>query len=349
MKSINSDIKTAKENLIRHTQLTLEEREVLAKHAINHGVNYTATLFDKHYTTVQRWRDRYLNNKDLNNIETTPLTSVNHKYLDSLAHLVSYKSLREIKIEYSLPYSIDTLAKYYRRQNITIENKHLLIFKCPKCNQRLRAINIYFGRPRNVQCPNCDYSKLDRKEYLRFPFYNPCSIDYFFSRAKLFSVNTKYFKETVLHILKIPKYLKCLFVYNIKPRKSNRIHIIKYFEKIGENTIPVTFCSIRFPNIQKREILNPRSNKIDTGLICQSCQIPYLRDFNKYSDKYPNSKVSSPSPLQIALNLFYLAQKYDNKSAYTLMGLSKKEYYKLKTQYIEHFDAIRHFIGSRIQ
>ena len=332
--------------MIRHKQLTPKEREELAKYAVEHGINVTAILFGKHYSTVKRWHDRYLNDELPTNLKTTPLTLAEHKYLLSISHLVGNKSLREIKVEYSLPYSIDTLTKYYKQQNIPIEKKYLLILKCPKCKELFRAINVYFGRPRDIKCPLCEYPKLDRLEYLQMPFYNPRSQDFFFSQSKLFPINSNNFNKTVLPLLKIPKDLKCLFLYNIKPRRHNRIHPIKYYEKIGANTVPVTYCGVEFPKINKREILNPRSREIETSLICQNCQLSYFRDYKKYGDRYPDNKVKLPDPLQIALELFFLAQKYNNKDACILMGISKKGYYKYKKQYPKQFNAIRHFIGS---
>ena len=243
MKKLKSDNNTEsiKESLIKHRQLSLEEREELAKYAVKYGINYTANTFGKHYNTIKRWRDRYLNGEIFTNIETTPLTSTEHKYLLSLIHLVGQKSLRQIKNEYSLPFSIDTLAKFYKQQNIVVEQKYLLRLKCPNCKETLRAINLYFGRPRNIRCPFCGYHKLGRQEYLQIPFYNPRPRDFFFSRSKLLSIKVNNFNQTVLPLLKIPKDLKCLFVYNIRPREHNRIHPIKYFEKIGDKTIPVTY------------------------------------------------------------------------------------------------------------
>ena len=176
---------TIQESMIRHKQLTPKKREELAKYAVKHGITVTAKLFGKHYTTVKHWRNKYLNKENFTNLATTPLTSTEHEYLDSLSHLVGYKSLREIKVEYSLPFSIDTLAKYYKQQNIPIEEKYLLILKCPKCKELFRAINVYFGRPRDIKCPLCDYPKLNRKEYLRLPFFNPKSQDYFLNRLIL--------------------------------------------------------------------------------------------------------------------------------------------------------------------
>ena len=46
--------------------------------------------------------------------------------------------------------------------------------------------------------------------------------------------------------------------------------------------------------------------------------------------------------MQIALELFYLAQKYNNKDACILMGISKKGYYKFKKQYADLYAAIQH-------
>lgn len=348
MKSDNSNTKSIKKSLIKHRQLTLEERENLAKYAIKYGVNYTATLFGKHYNTVKHWYNRYLYNELLNNAKTDPLTFVDHENLDSVSHLIGHISLREIKIKYSLPFSIDTLAKYYKRQNIPIEEKYLLIFRCPNCKETLRAINVYFGRPRNIRCPNCDYYKLDRLEYLKIPFYNPRPQDYFFNKSLLTQINSNNFDETVLLLLKIPKDLVSLLVYNIRPRKHNRIHLIKYFEKIRDNTIPVTYCGVGFSKINKREIFGPRSREIETGLICQSCQLPYFRDYKKYGARYPDIKIKSPDPIHTALELFFMALRYNNRTAYTLLGISKKGFYKFKKQYAVYFDTVRHLIESEI-
>lgn len=333
--------------MIIHKQLTPKEREDLAKYAIKNGIYVTAKLYGKHYSTVKRWYNNYLSNGIFTNLATTPLTYQDHGYLDSLSHLIGSKSIREIKKIYSLQFSIDTLAKYYNRKNIPIEEKYLLILKCPNCQRWLRAINVFFGRPRIIRCPLCGFHKLNHQEYLLIPFYNPRQEDYFFNRSLLSPIDSDY-KESVLSLLKMPKNLKCLLVYNIKPRKHNKIHLIKYFERIGENTIPVTYCSVRFPKINKREILNPRYHEIDTALICQKCQISYLRDFKKYGDKFPNTKDNLPNPLQIALKLFFLVQKCNIKTACILMGISKKDYYKLKKRYGAHFDAVRHFIGNDI-
>lgn len=342
LKSENSSTESMKKCLIKHRQLSLEEREELAKYAVEHGINYTANKFGKHYNTIKRWHDRYLNNKDFNNIETDTLTTIDHENLDSLSHLVGQNSLREIKIKYSLPFTIDTLAKYYKRQNIAIENKYLLILKCQNCLKWIRAINVYFGRPRNIKCPSCDYYKLNRQECLKIPFYNPRSQDYFFNRSLLTLINSEYYKEAVLPLLKIPKNLKCLLVYNIRPRKHNRTHIIKYFEKIGNNTIPVTYCNISFPDIQKRELFSPRSREFETDLICQTCQLPYFRDYKKHGDRYPDTNYKSTDPIYTALELFSIAKESNNKTAYTLMGLSKEKFYKLKKQYAELYAAIKH-------
>ncbi len=339
--------KTITNSYGNHRQLPIELRKELAKYATKHGINVTAKLYGKHYSTVKRWYNNYLSNGIFTNLVTTPLTSQDHEYLDSLSHLIGSKSIREIKKEYSLPFSIDTLAKYYKRKNIPIEEKYLLILKCPDCQRWLRAINVFFGRPRIMCCPICGFHKLNRQEYLRIPFYNPRQQDYFFNRSLLSPIDSDY-KESVLSLLKMPKNLKCLLVYNTNPRKHNRIHLIKYFEKIGDTTIPVTYCSVSFVNINKREIYNPRSHEIVLDLICQRCQLPYYRDFKKNGDKFPKIVVKSLSKLQIALELFIIAQKYNNKTAYTLLGLSKKEFYKLKKQYAEQFDTVRRCMGSEI-
>ena len=97
MKSDNNT-ESIKESLIKHRQLSLEEREELAKYAVKYGINYTANTFGKHYNTIKRWRDRYLNGEIFTNIETTPLTSTEHKYLLSLIPLVGQNSLWRIEI-----------------------------------------------------------------------------------------------------------------------------------------------------------------------------------------------------------------------------------------------------------
>lgn len=328
-------------NLIKHRQLSLKEREILAKHAIKYGVNKTAVLFGKHFATVKRWHDRYISGDSFTNIETTPLTSTDQKYLLSLSHLVGKKSLQQIKTETSILFSVDTLATFYRCQNIVIEQKYLLRLKCPNCKETLRAINVFFGRPRNIRCPNCNYYSLDRLEYLRIPFYKPGSQDYFFNMSQLTPITSNNFTETVLPLLKIPDDLKILSVYNVKPRKHNRIHIVKYFEKINNNTIPVTYCSNRFPDIQKREIFKPRSKEFEMSLICQSCQFPYLKDYQKNGDRFPDIKYRSSDTFYTALELFLLAKNNNNIKAYTLMGMSKKKFYNFKKKYPTLYIAIK--------
>ena len=92
--------------MIRHKQLTPKEREELAIYAIEHGINPTAKLYGKHYATVKLWRDRFFNNDVLTNVESTPLTAADFEYLNSFIHLIDHKPLRELKREYSLPFSI---------------------------------------------------------------------------------------------------------------------------------------------------------------------------------------------------------------------------------------------------
>jgi len=328
--------------MIRHKQLTPKEREELAIYAIEHGINPTAKLYGKHYATVKLWRDRFFNNDVLTNVESTPLTAADFEYLNSFIHLIDHKPLRELKREYSLPFSIGTIATYYQQQNIPISDKYLLNLKCPNCKLQLRAINVFFGRPRDIQCPHCGFYKLERYEYLKIPFYNPRQDDYFFDSSLLAPISSDIFKDTVLPLLKIPKDLRCLMVYIFKPRKFNRIHMIKHFDKDGDNTVPITYCGVDFPNTKKREILNTRSQDIDTNLICHNCQIPYLRDFNKYGEKFPKIIAKSSGLHQTAFELFYLAQKYNIKIARTLMDISERRYYILKKRFPVYFEAIRY-------
>lgn len=331
---------------MKHKQLTITERKELAESAVDIGINQTAIKYGIEYNTIKHWHDRLLNNEPFNNIKTVPLTSTEHKLLDSYSHLVGHKPIHKIKSEYSLPFSIRTIAHYYNRQNIIIARKHLLVMKCPECKACIRVINVFFGRPRNIQCPCCGYYKLGRHENLLLPFYNQRHQDYFLDRSILREVNSINFNLTVLPMLKISDNLKCLFLYNIQPRKLNRIHIVKYFENIGNNTIPITYCNDRFPNINKREILNPRSKQIDTNLLCQNCQLPYLKDFIKYGDRFPKVINQSIDQLQIAIELFLLAKKYNLKTARALMGVSKKKYYDLKKRYIQQFDAVNHLFSN---
>ena len=335
-----------RERLLKHKQLSIAERKELAESAVEIGINQTAIKYGIEYNTIKRWYDRLLNNEPFNNIKTVPLTSAEHKLLDFYSHLVGNKPIHKIKSEYSLPYTLKTIAHYYNKQNIPIEKKHLLIMTCPACKECLRVINVFFGSPRVIQCPFCGYYKLGRKENLLLPFYNQRSQDYFLDRSILTEVSSINFNLTVLPLLKIPNNLKCLFLYNIKPRKLNRIHIVKFFENIGNNTIPITYCNVRFPNINKREILNPRSKQIDTDMICQNCQLPYFRDFVKYGDRFPKVIIKSPDQLQIAIKLFLLAKKYNIKTVCALAGVSKKKYYELTKQFIKQYDAVDHLFSN---
>jgi len=335
-----------RESLLKHKQLTITKRKKLAESAVEIGIKQTANKYGIEYNTIKKWHDRLLNNEPFNNIKAVPLTSAEHRLLDSYSHLVGNKPIHEIKSKYSLPYTLPTIAQYYKKQNIPIEKKYLLVMKCPECKACIRVINVFFGKPRVIQCSFCGYYKLGRQEKLLLPFYNQRYQDYFLDRSILTEVGSINYNLTVLPLLKIPDNLKCLFLYNIKPRKLNRIHIVKYFENVGNNTIPVTYCNVRFPNINKREILNPRSKQIDTDMICQNCQLPYFRDFTKHGDRFPKVIIKSPDQLQLAVELFLLAKKYNIKTARALTGVSKKKYYELTNQYIKQYDAVNHLFSN---
>ena len=163
-----------------HKQLTVEKREELAIYASNYSINKAAKEFSVHFSTAKRWHDRLLRNAGYANEKITPLVAKEHDLLKSLTQYVGKISLSEIKKQFSLPYSIDTLADYYRKQNIPAIVKYLLILKCPNCGIQFRAINVFFGRPRSIPCPNCTHKYLERVGYLRTPFFNPNDNDFLF-------------------------------------------------------------------------------------------------------------------------------------------------------------------------
>ena len=81
-------------------------------------------------------------------------------------------------------------------------------------------------------------------------------------------------------------------------------------------------------------------------MICQNCQLPYFRDFIKYGERFPKVKIKSHDQLQIAVELFLLAKKYNVKIARARMGVSKKKYYELTKQFIKQYDAVNHLFSN---
>lgn len=325
---------------IKHKQLTTSARSKLATYAVAEGVNKAAREFGVHYDTAKRWYLKYVNCRDLLNDNAEPLNDDDFRRLDKYKNYVNNISLQALKIKFDLPYTIFTMAKYYRTQNIPRNINHLKILKCASCKSHFRVIIVFWGKPTSISCPICMHKYLTSLELLHLPFYNPKNADYYIDQNKLTKINNSKFDEDVRPLLTVPKELKCLFVYAVKPRKHNKIHIVKYFEKTDGNTIPITYCQIKYPKLNARRVLNPRTDAIDIDNICYTCQNNYLHVYKKGRDRFPSIINAALDPEQFAIELFLLAQQYNNKTAQALLGVNKRKFYKIKRKYMNQFSAI---------
>ena len=331
---------------IKHDQLSIDERLEIGNYSLKYGINRASIFFKVNYSTAKRWHDRVKNSDDLKNKNSAPLTQNEHKKIMKYADRVRNNSIKIIKERYNLPYSLDTLTRYYNKLNIPSTNKYLLLLKCPECKKLIRVINIFWGKPRNIFCPHCNKTKLNKNKYIKIPFFNAMSSDYYFDSGQLCSVDSKRFSDIVVPLLQVPKNLKSLFIYLVKPRKLSRIHIINYFEKVNENIVPVTCCGVRYATISKRRIINPKLDEVDLEIVCQKCQTVYLKDYNRVRDQFPKIIEMVMDPEQFAIKLFLLAKSYDIKTAQALMGITNRKFYRIKKDYLNQYHAIMGFMNN---
>ncbi|MEE9190154.1 MAG: helix-turn-helix domain-containing protein, partial [Candidatus Neomarinimicrobiota bacterium] len=283
-------------------------RQKVVESALKIGVTETSRLFNVTRGFIYTWKKRYRAGLGFNNQgKKPPLTDSEKKYIINSASTSKLYNPKKLKKIFSLPYSLDTIHRTLVQGNLPLQQPFLIHYNCKHCKNHLNAIQIYYGRLMNPQCPACP-QQLNYKTHWQLPFYNPSKKDYYINHGKLYQNEGSEFTQKILPFLEIDENLTALFIIHPNPRPKYKYHLIKVFQ----NNDPITFCGEKYNFNRAYRIVTAAERLVTVDKICHRCQPRAIKQFHKKKNLDPvytfSKKTKQQEDLEIMWDYFMYQQ-----------------------------------------